>query len=38
LVAGDKSGSWTAWYDKNIPLADERYAAHLAALATEGEG
>ena len=38
LVAGDKSGSWTTWYDKNIPLADGRYAAHLAALATEGEG
>ena len=38
LVAGDKSGNWTTWYDKNIPLADERYATHLAALATEGEG
>ena len=38
LVAGDKSGSWTTWYDKNIPLADERYAGHLATLATEREG
>lgn len=38
LVAGDKSGNWTKWYDQNIPLADERYAAHLADLATEREG
>ena len=38
LVAGDKSGNWSTWYDKSIPLAEERYAAHLTALATEGEG
>ena len=29
LVAGDKSGSWNGWYDKNIPIADARYEAHL---------
>jgi hypothetical protein len=29
LVAGDKSGSWNTWYDKNIPIADARYKAHL---------
>jgi hypothetical protein len=29
LVAGDKSGQWTAWYRQAIPLAEERYAAYL---------
>jgi hypothetical protein len=32
LVAGDKAGNWRRWYDTNIPLAVERYAAHLADL------
>lgn len=32
LVAGDKSGNWEGWYRAAIPLADERYAAHLEAL------
>jgi hypothetical protein len=31
LVAGDKSGDWRGWYDSNIPLAEDRYAEHLAA-------
>jgi hypothetical protein len=30
LVAGDKSGIWTQWYREAIPLADQRYTAHLA--------
>ena len=30
LVAGDKSGDWRGWYDSNIPLAEWRYAEHLA--------
>lgn len=25
LVAGDKAGNWTRWYQRNIPIADERY-------------
>ena len=25
LVAGDKAGRWKEWYDKNIPLAEDRY-------------
>jgi hypothetical protein len=25
LVAGDKAGDWRKWYDRNIPVADERY-------------
>lgn len=29
LVAGDKAGSWTAWYRQAIPLAEERYAVYL---------
>lgn len=35
LVAGDKSGSWTRWYQKNIPLADDLLDDHLHTL--EGE-
>jgi hypothetical protein len=34
LVAGDKSGSWRRWYDVNIPLAEKRYAQHLAEIET----
>ncbi len=34
LVAGDKAGNWQRWYDINIPLAEERYQAHLADLET----
>ncbi|MEV0561581.1 type II toxin-antitoxin system RelE/ParE family toxin [Dactylosporangium sp. NPDC050588] len=37
LVAGDKSGRWETWYRKAIPLADSRYADHLAALKEEGQ-
>jgi hypothetical protein len=33
LVAGDKSGAWTQWYREAIPLADDRYTAHLDRLA-----
>jgi hypothetical protein len=32
LVAGDKAGHWQGWYDANVPIADERYAKHLAEL------
>jgi hypothetical protein len=34
LVAGDKSGNWQRWYQTAIPLADDRYDAHLAELET----
>jgi hypothetical protein len=34
LVAGDKSGNWRGWYEKAIPLADDRFDAHLAELET----
>lgn len=35
LVGGDKAGAWKSWYSTAVPLADDRYAEHLAAL---GEG
>jgi hypothetical protein len=36
LVAGDKAGNWQRWYEVAIPLAEARYAEHLAALSEEG--
>ena len=35
LVAGDKQGRWKRWYDDNIPLADDRFNAHLQTLAKQ---
>ncbi len=32
LVAGDKSGQWQQWYREAVPLADKRFAEHLAAV------
>jgi hypothetical protein len=29
LVAGDKSGQWTTWYRRAIPVAEARYATYL---------
>lgn len=29
LVAGDKSGDWSGWYDSAIKEAEERYARYL---------
>jgi hypothetical protein len=37
LVAGDKSGNWEGWYRVAIPLADRRFAEHLAQLEEEAE-
>jgi hypothetical protein len=25
LLGGDKAGNWKAWYDTNIPIAEQRY-------------
>ncbi|MFJ6669997.1 type II toxin-antitoxin system RelE/ParE family toxin [Actinosynnema sp. NPDC091369] len=34
LVAGDKSGDWRGWYERNVPVADRRFDEHLAELDT----
>ncbi|MDO0933973.1 type II toxin-antitoxin system RelE/ParE family toxin [Streptomyces sp. DG2A-72] len=34
LVAGDKAGNWSGWYDTSIPIADKRYRDHIAELDT----
>lgn len=36
LLGGDKSGDWTGWYGRNIPLADKLYDRHLRSLGKEG--
>lgn len=36
LVAGDKAGQWNRWYQRMIPLAERRFAEHVAA-GLEGE-
>jgi hypothetical protein len=33
--AGNNAGNWKGWYRLAIPLADERFAQHLAELAEE---
>jgi hypothetical protein len=35
LVAGDKAGRWTRWYDDAIKLAEERYDRYLATPSEE---
>jgi hypothetical protein len=35
LLGGDKSGNWKSWYDKNIPVAEQRYEDWLTS---EGGG
>jgi hypothetical protein len=32
LIAGDKSGQWTKWYKKNIPIADDLLDTHIENL------
>jgi hypothetical protein len=34
LVAGDKAGNWSGWYDRNIPVAEKRYAEHPDTIKT----
>ena len=29
LIGGDKSGRWSAWYEKAIPLADDLFDQYL---------
>lgn len=37
LLAGDKQGAWAKWYDKFIPVADDRYDEHLERLQKGGQ-
>jgi len=37
LVAGDKAGRWTRWYDDAIKLAEDRYERYLATPPEEIE-
>ncbi|MER6299134.1 type II toxin-antitoxin system RelE/ParE family toxin [Kitasatospora sp. NPDC001539] len=30
LVAGDKNGDWSRWYENNIPLAEARYQQYIS--------
>lgn len=29
LVAGNKTGAWKSWYERNIPIAEQRYIEYL---------
>jgi len=35
LIGGDKTDEWDKWYDRMVPVADDRYDEHLAALERE---
>jgi hypothetical protein len=35
LVGGDKANAWSRWYEVNVPIADERYDAHLRCVKGE---
>jgi hypothetical protein len=36
LIGGDKSGEWSAWYDRMVPVADGLFDEHLRELESEG--
>jgi hypothetical protein len=36
VVAGDKAGQWSRWYEDAIPLAEARYADYRTAKDKEG--
>lgn len=36
LLGGDKTGDWTGWYERNIPIADDLYDDYLAFLRDTG--
>jgi hypothetical protein len=38
LIGGDKRGRWQEFYERMIPLADDLFDEHLAALQREGPG
>jgi hypothetical protein len=36
LIGGVKSGEWSAWYDRMVPVADDLFDEHLRELESEG--
>lgn len=38
LVAGDKRNDWSKWYEKNLPIADNRFREHLESLGGNFDG
>ena len=36
LLGGDKHEDWSGWYERNVPLADDRYDDYLDELRSEG--
>lgn len=38
LVAGDKAGQWSTWYESAIPLAEHRYEIYLKERQAEEAG
>ncbi len=38
LVAGDKTNRWKQWYEENIPVADQRFDAHVDQVGRQEGG
>jgi hypothetical protein len=36
LIGGSKTGQWTSFYQRSVPVADALYDQHLAELRAEG--
>ncbi len=37
LVAGDKAGQWSQWYERNVAVADDRFDTWLAGMSHQDE-
>jgi len=37
LIGGNKTGEWTSWYQRMVPIADTLYDEHIEILRREGE-
>ncbi|MEW6475245.1 MAG: addiction module toxin RelE [Actinomycetota bacterium] len=38
LVGGDKSKNWAEWYEINVPIAEDRFDEHQAAIEAKRGG
>lgn len=36
LLGGDKTGDWTGWYERHVPVADDLYEQYIDELREEG--